>query len=336
MIESTQMNIETIISKYLNKSTSEDENEHLLRWLEGDDENKIKFKNIYDIWLFTNASLTEDGEVEVALNRLKERVSFPTNRKRYLVTPRYLMQIAVSLLLLLSAAYLGYKTGENKELKMLTYNHLLTGSNGKGEYLLPDGSTVWLNSNSILKYPETFTKGKRVVYLEGEALFEIEKDMENPFVVETGGVNIEVTGTCFLVHNYAEKNIIETVLVNGAVTLSGDYFTKPFKMSPGELITYNKNTHQTELHQVNADDYINWVHSKLVFDKTNLAQIVIGLEKWFNVEIEVDQELVKSTHMSFTVRRESIEDVLTYMSLTAPIDYKWEEGILYLSIKNKK
>jgi len=328
------MDIENIINKYLSKSATEEEMQFLLQWLEEAEENKIHFKETYDLWLYSNALLTDDAEMEEALTRLKERVFSDKKKKTNLSIFRLpLLRIAASILLLLSAGSLGYTMRDHKEEKMISYNYLLTGANGKGEFVLPDGTTVWLNASSILKYPETFTGEKRIVHLEGEALFEVKQDKKNPFYVETDGIDVEVTGTRFLVNNYPKKNIVEAVLVNGRVALSSNYFPELWQMKPGELITYNKQTRQTTSQQVNTDDYTNWIHSKLVFDKTNLAHVIISLQKWFDVEIAATPELIRNTHMSFTIRRESLEEVLTYMSLTAPIGYRWKDDVLYLYSK---
>jgi ferric-dicitrate binding protein FerR (iron transport regulator) len=327
------MDVDDIISKYLSKSATEEEKYLLLQWLEEKEENKRQFKKAYDLWLYTNALLTDDTEMEAALARLKERTSpIQKKKKPFSLFRFYFIRIAASILLLLATGYAGYQLGNHREQPAITMNKLLTGTNGKGKYLLPDSSVVWLNASSALKYPEAFTGGKRKVYLEGEALFEVKKDRKHPFFVETGGLDIEVTGTRFLVNNYPKKNKIEAVLVNGSVKISGNYFNeaKARLLHPGELFTYNKQTKQTGLYKVNTDDYTNWIHPKLVFDKANLAQVIINLQKWFDVEIVATPDLVRNTHMSFTIRRESLDEVLTYMSLTAPVGYRWEDDILYL------
>jgi ferric-dicitrate binding protein FerR (iron transport regulator) len=326
------MKMKDIIGKYLSKSATEEEKHVLLQWLEEKEENKRQFKKAYDLWLYTNASLTDDTEMETALARLRERTSPTQKKERRVSISRYFIRIAASIFLLFATGYAGYQLGNHREQPAITMNHLLTGADGKGRYLLPDSSVVWLNASSVLKYPEAFTGQQRKVYLEGEALFEVKKDQKHPFFVETGGLDIEVTGTRFLVNNYPQKNKIEAVLVNGSIKISGGYFTgmEARLLQPGELFTYNKQTKQTGLYKVNTDDYTNWIYPKLVFDKTNLAQVIINLQKWFDVEIVATPELVRNTHMSFTVRRESLEEVLTYMSLTTPVGYRWKDDILYL------
>lgn len=326
------MDIEEITGKYLSGSATEEEKKQLLQWLEEREENRKQFKKTYDIWLYSNAMLTDDNEMEAALSRLKERTGM--KRKKNLSLSRiYFLRIAASLLLLLSAGYMGYYIRGFQTDEPLMINKLLTDTNGKGHFVLPDGSTVWLNANSSLEYPENFTEKKRIVRLEGEALFEVRKNSRIPFFVQAGGIDIEVTGTRFLVSNYRSKSTVETVLVNGGIKLGGDYFPSPHLLIPGQLITYDKNTEKSQLTMVNTDDYTNWIHSKLVFDKTNLANVIVNLKKWYGIEIIASPELTQKIHMSFTIRRESIEEVLKYMSLTAPITYKWEDDILYLSSK---
>jgi len=172
------------------------------------------------------------------------------------------------------------------------------------------------------------------VKLEGEALFEVKKDPTKPFFVKSGGIAVEVLGTRFLVINYPDKPVVETMLVSGSVKISNDFFLDFFRiLEPGELITYNKQTTKTEISRVNTNDYTNWIHSKLVFDKTNLTNVIINLEKWYGVEIVASPELTKHMHMTFTIRRESLDDILKYMSVTSNITHKWNNNILYLSPK---
>lgn len=329
------MGIEDIISKYLSHSATEEEKKFLLQWLEEKEENREQFKKTYDVWLYSNSLLTDDAEMETAWVRLKEQIASPQKKDSNSHSIKlYFIRIAASILLLLSAGYMGYTLRERQEQPTITINKLLTGADGKGEYVLPDGSTVWLNANSVLEYPETFTKGKREVRLQGEALFEVKKDAKQPFFVHAGKLDVEVLGTRFLVNNYPGKPVVETVLVNGSIRLGGDYFLNNKVLTPGELMTYNKQTSQTDIRKVNTDDYTAWIHSKLVFDKTNLANVIINLEKWYGVEIVASEELVKNTHMSFTIRRESLEEVLKYMSITAMIEHQWKDDVLYLSSKN--
>lgn len=328
------MDIDHIIANYLSNSATEEEKKSLLLWLESKEENRNTFKKTYDLWLYSNALLTDDKEMEAALVRLNVRTS-STSKQTFFNRSfsLYFMRTAVAVLLLFSAGYIGYNLKDGTAETAITLNKLLTGQDSKGQYILPDGSTVWLNANSILEYPETFTGNKRMVRLEGEALFEVKKDANNPFVVQAEGMDIEVLGTRFLVQNYPDNPMVETVLVNGSVKIEGGYFPESYTLVPGQLIAYDKNTAQTEISQVNTDDYTNWIHSKLVFDKTNLANVIINLEKWYGIHIVATPELVRNTHMSFTVRRESVEEVLKYMTLTAPIAYKWEGDTLYLSSK---
>lgn len=326
--------MENIIQRYLSGTATEQEKQQLLHWLEQQQANRDHFKKSYDLWLYSHALLTDDADLEAALRRFNSRTapSIQPQRRSLSTFSRYLLRIAASLLLLFSAGYVGYSLRGKPETTVAIHK-LLTGENGKGEYILPDGSTVWLNANSRLEYPEQFAEGNRRVRLEGEALFEVTRDRNRPFFVEAGGVAVEVLGTRFLVNNYSNKQIAEAVLINGKVKLEGDYLTEPLLMVPGEMISYNKQSHQMERSRVDTEDYTNWIHTKLVFDKTNLSRVIINLEKWYGVEIEAAPELLATTHLSFTIRRESLEEVLSYISLTSPISYSWKEDVLYLSAK---
>lgn len=324
------MNMDDIINRYLNNSVTVEEKESLLRWLEEKEENRATFKTSYDLWLYSHAVLTSDTDMEAALLQLKNKIS--SSRKKAPLM-YYFMRIAVAVLLLFSASYIGYTFKTSMIKSPMIMNRLLTASSGKGQFVLPDGSTVWLNSNSVLEYPETFTDGKRIVSLKGEALFEVKKNKEIPFLVQTGGMNIEVLGTRFLVQNYPDKSLVEAVLVEGSIQIGGGYFRKSQILVPGQMISYNKSNAQTTIKTVESSDYINWIHSKLVFDNHSLADIIINLEKWYGVEIIASSEFAESVHMSFTIRSEPLDEVLKYMSVTAPIFYEWEDDKLHLKSK---
>jgi len=331
------MYFDDIIIKYLGNSATEKELSELLQWLEESENNRNKFKEIYDLWLNSNAALIDDTDVEVALSKLRQKAIPFTEKKvsgRFSLN-HYFLRIAASILLLLSAGYIGYNIKGVKEQPPVVMNKLLTAADGKGQFILPDGSKVWLNANSTLEYPETFTGGKRIVKLNGEALFQVEKNPDLPFIVKADEMDIEVLGTRFLVQNYPNKASIETVFVEGSIKIGGSYFPESLILVPGQLVSYNRINAEKSIRTVKSEDYINWINPKLVFDNTLLANIIINLEKWYGVDIIASPELAEKTYMSFTVRRESLEEVLKFMSITAPIIYNWKDDKLYLSSKNK-
>jgi len=331
------MHLNDIIIKYLENSATEEEVSILLQWLEESDENKTKFKETYDLWLYSNAALADDTDVETALSRLRQKTIYSSKKKisKQYTLSQYFLRIAACILLLLSAGYAGYTFKDTRNETPIVMNKLLTGANCKGEFILPDGSKVWLNANSTLEYPETFIGEKRIVTLKGEALFEVEKNPKFPFLVQADRIDIEVLGTRFLVQNYPNKTYIETVLVEGSIKVGGSYFPESPILVPGQLISYNRINAQKNIRTVKSADYINWINPKLVFDNTSLADIIINLEKWYGVEISASPEFVENVYLSFTIRRESLEEVLKFMSITAPIIHYWDNDILYLSSKKQ-
>lgn len=321
-----------IINKYLDDTATEEEKQSLLAWLEEKEENRDLFRQCYDIWLGSNAFLIPDKEMEKALTRFDKRITAASrkdNRPAHTIG-YYFLRIAAVILLLLSTGYAGYLIGDYTAEPVMVMNKLLTASDGKGRFELPDGSVVWLNANSQLEYPEVFQDNQRKVHLEGEAYFEITPNKRKPFRVEAGGMEVEVLGTRFLVQNYADKPLVEAVLVEGSVQVKGGYFPQPQVLLPGQLLSYDRKSAQTSLRTVKSADYISWIQSRLVFDNDLLADIMINLERWYGVEITATPEFANNTRLSFTVRRESLEEVLKFMTITTSISYKWENDQLYL------
>lgn len=324
--------MDEILIKYFTDSATEEEKNTLLHWLEEKEENRTQFKELYDLWLYSQAALADDTEIEKGLLRLKARLNHATPPKHTALrsVALTLARVAASILLLFSAGYVGYRLNDTKKEATVIMNKLLTGENGKGKYTLPDGTVVWLNANSTLEYPHVFTDGKRLVRLEGEALFEVVKDSLNPFLVQAGEMDVEVLGTRFLVQNYRGRQAVETVLVDGAVKVCGNHVAEHV-LEPGQMLAYDKSNEQIEIKTVNTSDYISWIHPKLIFDNDCLADIIINLEKWYGVEIVASPGLAEKTRLSFTVRRESLEEVLKFMSVTTPMNYTWKDDVVYLS-----
>jgi len=208
---------------------------------------------------------------------------------------------------------------------------LLTANGSKGRFVLPDSTVVWLNSNSLLEYPETFSASAREVSLSGEAYFEVRRNEQLPFRVQAGEMKVEVLGTRFIVDNYQRKSGVEAVLVEGSVKIAGCKMNHSVVLTPGQLINYDKKSERTKVQMVNTDDYISWIQNELTFDNDKLADIIINLNKWYGVDIECPSDFAEKVFMSFSVRSgEELEEILKAMTLVAPIRYYWENGVLHI------
>lgn len=191
---------------------------------------------------------------------------------------------------------------------------------------LSDGSVVYLNHGSKLKYPPYFDGDTRQVTLAGEGYFEIAPNPRMPFIVNAGDLRVAALGTSFNVMAYPDDNVIETTLVEGEVALgvSGRSFDvkSMISMLPGQHISYNKNTREAVSIKGNIDRYTAWKDGRMIFKNESIVQIAGKLSRWYNVEFEFrDQEVMEYTYTA-TFNDETIIQILDLMKSATPINYK--------------
>jgi len=194
------------------------------------------------------------------------------------------------------------------------------------EMLLPDGSIIFLNSDSRIKYSiEGNKRGVREVFLTGEAWFDVAKNKKKPFVVHTPVYDVNVTGTQFDVKAYDSDNEIMTTLEEGQVIIhSNDKFklTKEVILKPGEQVVLNKNSRKLLIKEVNTKWYTSWKDNKLIFVNMELKDLVVLLERKYGVDIEVKDKDILNLHFDGTIKNESILEILEIIKKELPVKYK--------------
>ncbi len=241
-----------------------------------------------------------------------------------------------AVLLLPLLVYSGYLTQNNSALKRMMTEHVvmqtITSHQGMvSKFLLADGTKVWLNSNSELQFPNNFIGNFREVKLNGEAYFEVEKNMNQPFRVNADELNIEVHGTSFNVASYKTEASSEVILVEGKVSLSGIHGSKKMEygsMQPGQRAVYDEKTQNVSSEMVNVDKYVAWRDGNLIFRNDNMDEVVKRLSRWFNVEIVINDPTVKGYVYKATFRNENLVQVLNLLKISAPIDYRITDRVL--------
>ncbi|WP_333626293.1 FecR domain-containing protein [Sphingobacterium siyangense] len=210
---------------------------------------------------------------------------------------------------------------------------LATPLGGIYQITLPDGTKVWLNAGSSLKYPMSFAKNERRVRLEGEAFFEVTKDSARPFKVLSKGQEIEVLGTAFNVNAYPDNTAIKTTLVNGKVKLSNDKrYSEAIYLLPGQQST-NTNNGKIQLANVDTAPFTAWKEGLFYFDETPLSDALQQIGRWYNVEVKYKGE-VPQTHFYGRIKRSKplrdVLDVLEEGGLRFELSKSDEKNILYV------
>lgn len=211
--------------------------------------------------------------------------------------------------------------------KELVYNTIQIPNGKIFNISLSDGTHVYLNSGSSLKFPVQFIKGmKREVFLEGEAFFDVAKDKSHPFVVNVDDVRVKVLGTKFNVSSYAEDKTINTVLVEGSVALSASGKpTDKTMLKPGFKGAFDKSgTVVFSLEKVDTRQYTNWMKGEIAFKGIGFKEIARKLERTYNVTITNNNKELDAVKFSGSFDRniESINEVMDAMSKIYSFDYK--------------
>lgn len=197
---------------------------------------------------------------------------------------------------------------------------LVSSSESKGEFNLPDGSTVYLNKGSKLYYSNDLTGKLREVTLEGEAYFDVEKDAERPFIVHANDMSIKVLGTRFTVSAY-EDSPVTAYLEEGSIMASAPSHD-PVILAPNNAVSYDPSNDRLVTFKETASDHTAWVDSKLEFVNKPLKDIIDCLEHWYCVSITCnDMDLASEIRLSMTIRQENIEEIFSAISAIADLSY---------------
>lgn len=248
--------------------------------------------------------------------------------------------IAAACILLIIGAWLYVKP---VPVKVASTNEISAPERGISKVKLPDGTMVWLNSGSKLTYNSDFGKGIREVHLTGEAFFDVVQDIAHPFVVNTETMLLKVLGTAFNVRSYKDEEITETSLVHGKiqVTLLNNS-DKEITLKPLEKLVVNNKAYREKGKKDAKDDdlplislnYIHvaakdtlpsealWVENRLAFDAENFEQVTKRLERWYSVDITIENPGLKKLKFTGRFRDESLSEALTALQASSDFRFK--------------
>jgi len=259
-----------------------------------------------------------------AYRKVKSRISGINHRIRLyeqfkrVAAVFFLPLMAVSFLYLLSVR-------DARHQPEMSVQELISPVGVRSQITLPDGTHVWLNGESTIRYSVPFNNNTRKVALEGEAFFKVTKNPEVPFIVSSTHATVSVLGTTFNYKAYPGERT-EVVLAEGKVRLNTNNKTAKqagFMLSPGEHAVINENTGQVKIAKENIDKYIAWHSGRLVFDDSPLPEVVKKLERWYGIDVFVRDPQLLSSHITTTFENESLYEVLELLELASPlkIDY---------------
>lgn len=219
-------------------------------------------------------------------------------------------------------AYDQVKPSSLSETGVVEYNTIETPRGGQYQVELPDGTVVWLNASSKLKYPVVFTGRERKVEMNGEAYFEVAKNKKLPFRVVSGQQIVEVLGTHFNMNNYKDENDQKTTLLEGSVSVSVLKNTSLLK--PGQQARIGKNESNITISAVDIEDVIAWKNGYFRFRSEGLESIMRKLSRWYDVNVEFKGEVSDEKFNGVISRAKNINQVLEMLETTNAVHFKTE------------
>ncbi|PWS30373.1 FecR family protein [Pedobacter paludis] len=214
------------------------------------------------------------------------------------------------------------------------YNTLSTSRGEQTQVQLPDGTVVFLNAASSLKYPTSFARAqKRKVVLTGEGYFEVSKDKMHPFLVEANNQTVEVLGTIFNINSYADEPSVKTTLLEGSVLISNVSSKNKMLLVPGEQATIKDMN--LDVKAVEVDDVVAWKNGSFMFNNETLESIMKKVSRWYDVEVRYeDPALKQKTFFGSISRFDKLSEMLKLLQKTEGATFDIQGKQITVSKKN--
>lgn len=316
-----QDTIQLIITRYLEGNATEAEIHELESWISESDQNLKLYHEIKNIW---DISVQLPVDTDAALQKVLLRI----NRRQFTLKAWNFVQKAAAILfipMLIGMLWMAYGKYPQSKTADVHYHNVVAAFGTFATLELPDGSKVWLNSGSSLKYPEKFTEKSRTVYLSGEAYFEVHSDRNSPFHVSTQTLTVTATGTHFNVMSYKNSRFPSVTLLEGKVavekTNSGVTNSSITILKPDQYLQYDTLSGKVNVNTGDTYKHIAWKDGKLVFRNDLFSDVVNRISLQYNVDIEIIGEKVKQYRYRATFENESLSELLKLLKLSSPFDY---------------
>ena len=321
--------MEDLLIKYYEGSLSTEDSKRVEAWIRSSKENAEIARFVLQ------ATLAIDSEVVmkcVNTDNALERVNKQIIKKKAISCLVWMERAAAVLFIpLLIASSLLWEKDTFKEVRMIVVK---TNPGMTTDLSLPDGTKVSLNSGSILTYPEIFSGNERKVMLSGEAFFEVARDEEKKFIVETlHATKVEVLGTAFNLEAFSNDSLISTTLIRGKVCFDNGGSTT--YLLPGEKLVYNVNSKQLEKNMTSGICETAWKDNKLVFQNTIFDEAMRMLEKRFNVDVVVTSDKYKKDAFTGSFTDQRLDRILEIFKLSSGIHWRYDSSANLTDKKSK-
>jgi len=300
------------------------------------DRNESGLSNLTDEELWVSSAVADDTQqydVDQAFERFRKRTGLDQSGKQSYKWYRTWSVAAVAIVLLGLITVTAYWQGSRQIQSNFSDIVVEAPLGSKTKLTLPDGSTVWLNAGSKMVYSQGFGVSDRRLAFQGEGYFEVEKNDEMPFLVQTHDVNVTVVGTKFNFRNYPEDEEAVVELLEGKVALENQLKEEAVRyLPPNEKMVLHKATGEMDITSAKVKEATLWTENILLFDEDLLPDIVRKLERSYHVRIEIENEDLKQARFygQFNQLEQNIYEVLDMLVETGRLEYQEKDKVIYL------
>lgn len=333
-----------LIAKYIAGDSSSKENDELQQWLNSSNKNREEFNKITLVHQLSKIKVTNDQKTKV-FSRIQghiEKESIVTKKKR-ISNFRWnsWFSLAASILIFISIGAYYFINSSQVEAPEINGKSLITKSNPAGQkskVFLPDGSIVWLNSESSVSYEESFNDSCRNVHLTGEGYFEVKKEVSRPFVVYSGNVATTALGTAFNVNAFDDQEITVS-LTHGKVNVESNYDSENSQrliINAGEGVVC-QGANDSELSKIKIDPTRTtmWRNGLLLLENATLSETITTLERWYGVEIYLNNKPEDLWSANGMFDNEYLDNVLQSLSFSQDFDFEISGKQVFITFKLK-
>ncbi|MBO9674812.1 MAG: FecR domain-containing protein [Sphingobacteriaceae bacterium] len=305
-----------LIEDYSKKTISSEDLTDLLVWVGSSQHNQQIFRETLQAFEAADYYLNKPVNQAKSWLAIQQHIENRTTDQSTVIHKinygKYLTIAAIiTVVVLLPLLYFG--TFNAKKTEVVSYNEIYNPRGQKRLVTMPDGSNIYLNGESKIRYAQNFNKGKRIVYLEGEAFFDVQHHIKQPFVVYTGKITTTVLGTSFNVNAYPSLKDVSVTVQTGKV---GVIFKDKGKngpvqfLLPNEQLTINKNNGRFTRMQVNAAEFNGWREYKLFFYDKPLKEIAEIISREYDLDFEIKNEALKEVKLTAKFDKCSVQQIM--------------------------
>lgn len=351
--------IADILSKHMTgQQLASEDKAYLDFWLNSSEQNRKEYDFLTGINYNVKVSELPNNK-SVIFNKINQQINSKKNKIRNIWIASA-TAAAIVLAFFIGGYSLNNLPVERKIITAAVYNEINVPEGAKSQLTLSDGTKVWLNGGSKLKYPAFFSSKTRDVFLDGEAYFDVSENKAKPFLVHTASIQIKVLGTAFNVKSYAEDKTIETTLVRGLIEIrevKDNKLTRPLIIKPNQKAIFVKNNEEIsinsddsgqklkevpnklpaiEVNNANIVPITAWKEKALVFDNNTLDEIAINLKRWYGIKIHIINDSLKKYHYKGRFdHNETIYQVLEVIKVTTPISYELKNYEINIDVQKE-